>query len=95
MKNIINLLILVFLFSCNFSNQNDIKSILDEKIRYRGNLVSGEFMSFDNNDIIGSIKLDTIPQNIKLSDFMNRKGKQFEVKIIELEADSLIYSLLV
>ena len=92
MKKIITLLSLVFLFSCNFSKQNDLKSILDEKIRYRGSVVSGEFMSFDNNDIIGSIKLDTFPKNIKLSDFMSRKGKQFEVKIIDTEKISLPYS---
>ena len=94
MKNIINLLILVFLFSCNFSNQNDIKSILEEKIRYRGSVVSGQFVDYNFNDIVGSKKLDTLPQNIKLSDFMIRKGKQFEVKIIDTDKISTPYSTL-
>lgn len=91
MKYIISILSILFLLSCNFSKKNDLKSILDEKIRYRGNLVSGQFMSFNNNDIIGSIKLDTLPKNLTLSDFMSRNGKQYEIKIIDTERISIPY----
>ena len=92
MKNILTLLSIVFLFSCNFSKKNDLKSILDEKIRYRGNLVSGQFMSFDNNDIIGSIKLDTLPENLTLSEFFISYGKQYVIKIIDTEKISIPYT---
>jgi hypothetical protein len=92
MKNIITIISIIFLFSCNNSKKNDLKSILDEKIKYRGNLVSGQFMSFNNNDIIGSIKLDTLPKNITLSDFISRNGKQYEIKIIDTEKISIPYT---
>ena len=89
---IITIFSLVFLFSCNNSNKNDIKSILDEKIKYRGDVESGLFSSFNFNDIIGSIKLDTIPKNLTLSDFFGRDGKQYEIKIIDTEKVSFPYS---
>ena len=92
MKNIITLLSIVFLFSCNNSSKNDIKSILDEKVKYRGNISSDQYVNYNNNDFIGSIKLDTLPKNLTLSNFFIRNGKQYEVKIIDTEKVSFPYS---
>ena len=92
MKNIISILSIIFLFSCNNSNKNDLKSILDEKIRYRGDIGGGQFVNFNYNDIIGSVKLDTIPENLNISEFISRYGKQGEVKIVDTEKISIPYS---
>jgi hypothetical protein len=91
MKIIINLLILVSLLSCNSSNRNDIKSILEEKVKFRGNLNSSEFGNYEYNDIIGSIKLDSFPKNLSLLEFFGRKGNQYEIKIIDTEKISFPY----
>jgi hypothetical protein len=91
MKIIINLLILVFLFSCNNSNRNGLKSILEEKVKFRGNLSSSEFGDYEYNDIIGSIKLDTFPKNLSLKEFFGRKGNQYEIKILDTEKISFPY----
>ena len=85
MKRIFTLLILFFLFSCNSLNKNDIKSILEEEVKFRGNLNSSEFSDYEFNDIIGSIKLDTFPKNLSLLEFFGRKGKEYEIKIIDTE----------
>jgi len=92
MKNVIPLLTIVFLFSCNNSIKNDIKSILDEKVKYRGDVEGGQYVNFNYNDIIGSIKLDTLPKNLNLSDFISRYGKQYEVKIVDTEKILIPYS---
>lgn len=86
MKKLISLLSIVFLFSCNNSNTNDIKSILDEKVKYRGSIMSGLFVSYDNNDIIGSQIFDTIPHKV-LSDFLIYK--ETKTNIIDTEYISI------
>lgn len=94
MKNLITLLSILFLFSCNNSSKNDLKSVLDEKIRYRGNLNSNKYGDFNDNNIIGSLKLVKEPNNISLSDFFGSNGKQYEIKIIDTEKISFPYPTL-
>ena len=82
MKNIITLLTIVFLFSCSNTNKNGIKSILDEKVNYRGEVYNG-YEDYELNNILVTTFVDTFPKNIRLSDFLTKRIKEGEFKIIE------------
>ena len=91
MKKIITLLSILFLFSCNNSNRNDLKSVLDEEIKFRGEVYNG-YEDYELNNILVTTFVDTFPKNIKLSDFLTKRIKEGEFKIIDTERISQPYS---
>ena len=90
MKNNIILLLITLLFGCG--NKNEIKSILGKNVRYRGTVLSGEYVNYDFNNILKTNWVDTFPKNILLSDFLTNNKKNGEIKIIDTEKISIPYT---
>jgi hypothetical protein len=90
MREIKTLLVIIFILSCSINSKNDLKSIINEEVKWRGS-IPGYLSSFsDFNDLIGSQEIVTKYKKIKLSSFLNdwyinNNLENCKIKIIDTE----------